>query len=265
MNDEHQAAEQPAGASPAGEPRGGGASDDLTRRDEAPADIVQLKRIVEAILLAAGRPLGLDQLLGLFADEERPERAELRGALAALADEYAGRGIELAEVGSGYRIQIRQEMQPWVSRLWEEKPARYSRALLETLALIAYRQPITRGDIEEVRGVTVSTSIMKTLLEREWIRVVGHREVPGRPAMYGTTKQFLDYFSLKSLEELPTLAELRDLASFSPELQLDLPDSVIDMDPGMMPANDEPDAPVHAQDERATIGESAEDASASYH
>ena len=263
MSDEQQAAERQTGELPADEtsidePQGGESG-----RDEAPADIEQLKRIIEAILLAAGRPLGQDQLLALFTDEERPQRSDLRSALAALADEYAGRGIELAEVGSGYRIQIRQEMQPWVSRLWEEKPARYSRALLETLALIAYRQPLTRGDIEDVRGVTVSTSIMKTLLEREWIRVVGHREVPGRPAMYGTTKQFLDYFSLKNLEELPTLAELRDLGSFSPELQLDLPDSVVDS--RLMPANDEPDAPLHAQEEDATIDESAEDASASYH
>ena len=258
MNDEQQAGELPAGDSPVDEPHGG-----ESRHGEMPVDIDQLKRIAEAILLAAGRPLSLDQLLALFTDEERPERGDLRGALAALADEYAGRGIELTEVGSGYRVQIRQEMQPWVSRLWEEKPARYSRALLETLALIAYRQPLTRGDIEEVRGVTVSTSIMKTLLEREWIRVVGHREVPGRPAMYGTTKQFLDYFSLKNLEELPTLAELRDLGTFSPELQLDLPDTVVDS--RLMPANDEPDAPLHAQEEAATIGESAEDASASFH
>ncbi len=261
MSDEQQAAERqadelPVGDYPVGEPHGG-----EPQHGEAPADIGQLKRIVEAILLAAGRPLNLDQLLALFTDEERPERGDLRGALAALADEYAGRGIELSEVGSGYRVQIRQEMQPWVSRLWEEKPARYSRALLETLALIAYRQPITRGDIEDVRGVTVSTSIMKTLLERDWIRVVGHREVPGRPAMYGTTKRFLDYFSLKNLEELPTLAELRDLGSFSPELQLDLPDTVVDS--RLMPVNDEPDAPLHAQEEDATIGESAEDASAS--
>jgi segregation and condensation protein B len=263
MNDEQQAAELPAGDFPAAEPPGGEPQSDEPRCAEAPADIGQLKRVLEAILLAAGRPLSLDQLPALFSDEERPERAELRSALAALADEYAGRGIELAEVGSGYRIQIRQEMQPWVSRLWEEKPARYSRALLETLALIAYRQPITRGDIEEVRGVTVSTSIMKTLLERDWIRIVGHREVPGRPAMYGTTKQFLDYFNLKNLEELPTLAELRDLGSFNPELQLDLPESFVDS--GLMPANDEPEAPLHAQEEGATIGESAEDKSATFH
>jgi segregation and condensation protein B len=263
MNDEQQAAELPAGDSPADEPYGGVPRDDETRSGAAPADIDQLQRVVEAILLAAGRPLGLDPLLALFSEEERPERGELRAALAALADEYAGRGIELAEVGSGYRIQIRQEMQPWVSRLWEEKPARYSRALLETLALIAYRQPITRGDIEEVRGVTVSTSIMKTLLERDWIRVVGHREVPGRPAMYGTTKQFLDYFNLKNLEELPTLAELRDLGSFTPELQLDLPDTIVDN--GQMPANDEPDVAMHMLEEAATLDESAEDTSATFH
>ena len=263
MSDEQQAAERQTGELPADETSIDEPQGSESGRGEAPADIDQLKRVVEAILLAAGRPLGLDQLLALFADEERPDRGDLRSALEALADEYAGRGIQLAEVGSGYRIQIRQEMQPWVSRLWEEKPARYSRALLETLALIAYRQPITRGDIEDVRGVTVSTSIMKTLLEREWIRVVGHREVPGRPAMYGTTKQFLDYFNLKNLDELPTLAELRDLGSFNPELQLDLPDSVVDS--RMMPANDEPDAPLHAQEEDATIDESAEDASASFH
>jgi segregation and condensation protein B len=258
MSDEQHAGELPADEASIDEPQGS-----ETGHDEASADIDQMKRIVEAILLAAGRPLSLDQLRALFADEERPDRAELRGALEALADEYTGRGIQLAEVGSGYRIQIRQDMQPWVSRLWEEKPARYSRALLETLALIAYRQPITRGDIEEVRGVTVSTSIMKTLLEREWIRVVGHREVPGRPAMYGTTKQFLDYFSLKNLEQLPTLAELRDLGSFNPELQLDLPDTIVDS--GLMPANDEPDVRMHSLEEAATLDESAEDASANYH
>ncbi len=258
MSDEPQTSELPTGypsadEAPTGDPGSGGPQ----------TDIGQLKLVAEAILLAAGRPMSLDQLLALFTDEERPERGDLRTALAALADEYAGRGIELAEVGSGYRIQIRQEMQLWVSRLWEEKPARYSRALLETLALIAYRQPITRGEIEEVRGVTVSTSIMKTLLEREWICVVAHREVPGRPAMYGTTKQFLDYFNLKNLGELPTLAELRDLGSFNPELQLDLTESIVDR--RLMPANDEPDAPLHAREEGATIGESAEDTPATFH
>jgi segregation and condensation protein B len=184
----------------------------------------QLKKVIEAILLAAGRPLGLDQLLSMFEEQEKPERQQVREAVAALQQDYADRGIDLVEVGSGYRIQVRASMQPWVSRLWEEKPARYSRALLETLALIAYRQPITRGEIEEVRGVSVSSNIIKTLQEREWIHVVGHREVPGRPAMYGTTRQFLDYFSLKTLDELPSLAELRDLNEIGRELELDLSD-----------------------------------------
>jgi len=185
-------------------------------------DTEQLKRILEAIMLAAGRALTLDQLLAMFEERERPERKTLREALAALQADYADRGIELVEVGSGYRIQVRNAMQSWVSRLWEDKPVRYSRALLETLALIAYRQPITRGEIEEVRGVSVSTNIIKTLQEREWVHVVGHREVPGRPAMYGTTRQFLDYFNLKSLDELPSLAKLRDLNEIGRELELDL-------------------------------------------
>lgn len=199
-------------------------------------EIDQLKNVIEAILLAAGRPLGIDQLLAMFAEEEKPERSAIRDAVAALQTDYESRGIALIQVGSGYRIQIRETMQPWVSHLWEEKPARYSRALLETLALIAYRQPVTRGEIEEVRGVSVSTAIIKTLLEREWVHVVGHREVPGRPAMYGTTRKFLDYFSLKSLNELPSLAELRDLNEIGRELELDLSDV-----PGieLSPANDE--------------------------
>jgi segregation and condensation protein B len=184
----------------------------------------QLKLILEAILLAAGRPLGIDQLLTMFDEHERPERSAIRAAVGLLAAEYEGRGIALVEVGGGYRIQVRATMQAWVDRLWEEKPARYSRALLETLALIAYRQPVTRGEIEEVRGVSVSTNIMKTLQEREWVQVVGHRDVPGRPAMYGTTRQFLNYVSLKSLDELPSLAELRDLNAIGRDLQLDLSD-----------------------------------------
>lgn len=181
-----------------------------------------LKLILEAILLAAGRPLTLDQLLVMFEDSEKPERADLREAITALQEDYQARGIDLVQVGGGYRIQVRETMQPWVARLWEEKPARYSRALLETLALIAYRQPVTRGEIESVRGVAVSTNIMKTLLEREWVHVVGHRDVPGRPAMYGTTKQFLNYFGLKNIDGLPSLAELRDLNAIGEELQLDL-------------------------------------------
>ncbi len=187
-------------------------------------DIDRLKQIAEAILLAAGRPLTMDQLLAMFTEAERPERSDMRKALSALESDFESRGIQLAQVASGYRIQVREAMQPWVSRLWEEKPSRYSRALLETLSLIAYRQPITRGEIEEVRGVSVSTSIMKTLLEREWVRAVGHRDVPGHPAIYGTTRQFLDYFGLKSLDELPTLAELRDLSTIGAELEFDLSD-----------------------------------------
>jgi segregation and condensation protein B len=187
-------------------------------------EIEQLKNIIEAILLGAGRPLTIDQLLAMFEEQEKPERNAIREAVAALQAEYEPRGIALLQVGSGYRIQIREAMQPWVAHLWEEKPARYSRALLETLSLIAYRQPITRGEIEEVRGVSVSTTIMKTLLERGWVHVIGHRDVPGRPAMYGTTKKFLDYFSLKSLSDLPSLAELRDLSAIGKDLELDLED-----------------------------------------
>lgn len=172
----------------------------------------RIKNIVEAALLAAVQPLSIDNLLDLFGEgEERPERGAVRDALNALEDEWRERGVELVEVAGGFRFQVRKEFSPWIGRLWAERPARYSRALLETLALIAYRQPITRGDIEQVRGVTLSSSIMKTLLEREWIRVVGHREVPGRPALYGTTRAFLDHFNLKSLDDLPPLAEIRDL------------------------------------------------------
>lgn len=176
-----------------------------------PMNPQQLKNIVEAALLAAGEPLSLDRLQTLFVDDEVPAKDELRAALEDLAGEYAGRGFELKEIGSGYRMQVKTDMAPWVSRLWEEKPQRYSRATLETLALIAYRQPISRAEIENVRGVSVSTHIIKSLTDREWIRVVGHREVPGRPALYGTTKAFLDYFNMRGLEELPTLAEVRNL------------------------------------------------------
>jgi segregation and condensation protein B len=184
-------------------------------------EIQQLKNIVEAILLGAGKPLSVDQILTMVGEQE-VDRNLAREAIAALQSDYESRGIDLVQVGSGYRVQIRETMQPWVSRLWEEKPTRYSRALLETLSLIAYRQPITRGEIEEVRGVAVSTTIIRTLLEREWVHVIGHREVPGRPAMYGTTRNFLDYFSLKTLSDLPSLAELRDLSAIGKDLELDL-------------------------------------------
>jgi segregation and condensation protein B len=183
-----------------------------------PEKKVELRNIIEGALLAAGRPLSVDELLALFPDDDRPERGDLRKALDMLQAEFEGRGIELKEVASGFRIQVRKELAPWIGRLWEERPARYSRALLETIALVAYRQPITRGEIEEVRGVTVSTHIIRTLQERGWIRIVGHRDVPGHPEMFGTTREFLDYFSLKSLDELPTLAQLRDIESINAEL-----------------------------------------------
>ena len=184
----------------------------------------KLKQIVEAALLAAGRPLSLDQILALFEEREQPEKKALREVLASLKEDYQGHGIEVVEVGSGYRIQVRAGLSPWISRLWAERPPKYSRALLETLALIAYRQPITRGEIEDIRGVSVSSNIIKTLTEREWVRVVGHRDVPGKPALYATTREFLDYFNLKSLNELPTLAEIRDLESINRELELSDPD-----------------------------------------
>lgn len=188
-------------------------------------DIDYLKRIVEAALLAAGHPLSLNQLNGLFADGEQPGHGPLREALAALDAELEGRAVELREVGSGYRLQIRTSLMPMISQLWAEKPPRYSRALLETLAIIAYRQPITRAEIEQIRGVSVSSNILRTLQERDWIRVVGHRDVPGRPELIGTTRAFLDYFSLKSLDELPTLAEIKDIDNLEPELELRSPES----------------------------------------
>ncbi len=171
----------------------------------------KIKNIIEAALFAADKPMSIDQILALFDLDELPERADLKKILATLEEEYQARGIELKQVSSGYRFQVRQQYSHWVSKLWEEKPPRYTRALLETLALITYRQPITRAEIEDVRGVAVSSNIMKTLQERDWVKVVGHRDVPGRPALFATTKDFLDYFNLKSMDELPTLAEIKDL------------------------------------------------------
>ena len=173
-------------------------------------EATEIKHFVEAALLAAGRPLSIDQLQGLFDGRTAPEKSEIREAIATLNDEYEERGIVVTEVASGFRMQVKAAMADRLQKLWEERPPRYSRALFETLALIAYRQPITRGDIEEIRGVTVSSNIVRQLLEREWIRVVGHRDVPGRPAMFGTTKAFLDYFSLKKLDDLPPLDPLCD-------------------------------------------------------
>lgn len=187
-------------------------------------DKTQLKYIVEAALLAAGRPLDINALRALFAEDDPPGRDDLRAALLALREDYAERGITLEEVASGFRIQVRSSMATLLSRLFEERAPRYSRALLETLAIIAYRQPVTRGDVEEIRGVGVTTNIMRTLLERGWIRVVGFRDVPGKPAMYGTTREFLDYFGLKRLDDLPPLAELRDLDALTAQLDLAAPD-----------------------------------------
>lgn len=184
----------------------------------------EIKRIVEASLMAADVALSVDRLAQLFEmDTEKPTCEQVKKAITALQQECEGRGVELRKVASGWRYQTRIDVQPWVARLWQEKPPRYSRALLETLSLIVYRQPITRGEIEEVRGVSVSSNIIKTLLEREWVRVVGHKEVPGRPALYGSTRQFLDYFNLRSLSDLPSLAELKDLDLAHPELDLPSP------------------------------------------
>jgi segregation and condensation protein B len=184
-------------------------------------DDTEIKHVIEAALLAAGRPLTLDRLSEIFAAKgDGPDRATLKRALEALAKDYEARGIELREVASGYRVQIKRTMTDWLQPLWEERAPRYTRALLETLALVAYRQPITRAEIEEVRGVVVSTNIVRTLLERNWIRVVGHRDVPGKPAMFGTTKDFLDYFGLKKLEDLPTLAEMDGMPELSPQTDL---------------------------------------------
>ena len=179
-----------------------------------------LRNVIEAALLAAGRPVQPAELIQLFDEGARPTAEQLRAAIDALTAEYAGRGIELKETASGVRIQVRRELAGEISRLWPERPARYSRALLETLALIAYRQPITRGEIEAVRGVAVNPNIVKTLLERNWVRVVGNRDVPGRPELLGTTRDFLDYFGLKSLDELPPLSELKAVGDIN--LQLDL-------------------------------------------
>jgi len=180
----------------------------------------QLKRIVEASLLAAAQPLSLAQLSALFGETETPSHDDLARAIAELTEDCANRGVELKEVASGFRYQVRPDVHPWVARLWTERQTRYSRALLETLALIAYRQPITRGEIEQIRGVAVSTNIIKTLEEREWVRVVGYRDVPGKPALFGTTRMFLDYFNLKSLDELPPMAEIREIEDFDPQLTL---------------------------------------------
>ena len=181
-----------------------------------------IRNVIEAALLAAGKPLHPADLVELFDEGARPQVQDIQAALAALMAEYSNRGIEIKETAAGFRIQVRREMANEISRLWPERPARYSRALLETLALIAYRQPITRAEIEAVRGVAVNPNILKTVIERNWVRVVGHRDVPGRPELLGTTRDFLDYFGLRNLDELPPLAELKVIGDI--KVQFDLPD-----------------------------------------
>jgi segregation and condensation protein B len=211
----------------------------------------EIKYFLEAALLAAGRPLSIDQLRDLFDGRMAPEKSEIRAAIETLNEDYTDRGIIVSEVASGYRMQVKSSMADRLGKLWEERPPRYSRALFETLALIAYRQPITRGEIEEIRGVSVSSNITRQLLERDWVRVVGHRDIPGRPAMFGTTKGFLDYFSLRKLDDLPPLADLSDWESL--RVQLNLPevegtDGSEDMDIDLMdthvPDVDHNDLPV---------------------
>src|SRR6202012_5450436 len=199
-----------------------------------------LKNVIEASLLAAGRPLTLEELTNVFDERDGTIAEEVKSAIAALTEEYETRGLEIVEVASGYRIQIRSAVAQPVSRLWQERPTKYSRALLETLALVAYRQPITRGEIEQIRGVAVNPNIIKTLLERSWIRVVGHRDVPGKPELLGTTRDFLDYFSLKKLDDLPTLAQLKELEEL--RVQLSLPGA----DPEAVPSEGEAGVPTGA-------------------
>lgn len=179
----------------------------------------KLKPILEALFAASDKPLSVNQLFDLFSgDMELPDKDDIRKAIHQLVEQYRHSAIELKQVASGFRFQVRAEFETWIIRLWEQKPPRYSRALMETLALIAYRQPITRGEIEDIRGVSVSTNMIRTLQEREWVKPLGHKDVPGRPTLYGTTRTFLDYFNLKSLNQLPTLAEIRDLDQYHPEL-----------------------------------------------
>jgi len=228
-------------------------------------DAVEIKYFIEAAMLAAGRPLSIDHLQSLFDGRMTPEKSEIREALAALGEDYDSRGIVIGEVASGYRLQIKSAMADRLQKLWEERPPRYSRAMFETLALIAYRQPITRGEIEEVRGVSVSSNIMRTLIERDWARVVGHRDVPGRPEMFGTTKGFLDYFGLKRLDDLPPLADLSDWESLRVQLNLpaveeDTSDEmpVIPELPILYPESDEADQ--ETEDEFDTMSDSEIDA-----
>jgi segregation and condensation protein B len=226
-----------------------------------------IKRIVEAALLAANQPLTVVQLHGLFPLDEPAPEGSVAQALQALQAECAERGVELVEIASGWRYQVKADVHPWVARLWTERQTKYTRATLETLALIAYRQPITRGEIEQVRGVAVNSNIIKALEEREWIRVVGHRDIPGRPELLGTTKGFLDYFGLKRLDELPPLSELKDFGELDPQLQFDgnaggaMPVGDVGLEgaeAGNEASDDEGDADTTRQDDDMPIAEDAE-------
>ena len=190
----------------------------------------KLTQVIEAILLSASRPLDIQEIERVFPDNERPTREEIRQALTEIEEQCIDRGVELKKVSSGYRLQVRQALSIYVAKLWEERPQRFSKATLETLALIAYRQPITRGEIEEIRGVTIGTQLMRGLMERGWVKIVGQRDVPGRPSLYSTTKEFLDYFGLQHLRELPELPELPDLQSLDMELPLETDTSALDLD-----------------------------------
>jgi segregation and condensation protein B len=218
-----------------------------------------VKNVIEAALLAAGRPLTMDEMVSVFDERDGSNADEVRSAIAALTTDYETRGLELLEVASGYRIQIKAAVAEPVSRLWQERPAKYSRALLETLALVAYRQPITRGEIEQIRGVAVNPNIIKTLLERSWIRVVGHRDVPGKPELLGTTREFLDYFSLKKLDDLPTLAQLKELEDLRVQLSLPGADPLVAAatDPeadGLSPGSGEGQATAAAESDEGSDG-----------
>jgi segregation and condensation protein B len=210
---------------------------------------MELKRIIEALLFASNKAMSVKQLQQVFPELEQPEADDIQSAVEQLIDDYAHRAIELKKVASGYRFQVKADVSPWVGRLFEEKPPKYSRALLETLAIIAYRQPVTRGDIEDIRGVSVSSNIIKTLMEREWVRIVAHKEIPGRPALFGTTKQFLDYFNLAALSELPTLQEMADLSALAePDQQvLQVNSEQQETNPQQSPNNEESTEAVETQ------------------
>lgn len=227
---------------------------------QQPVDKAMLRKIVEGAILAAAQPMTIARILELFDEAVAPEKDEILAALQEIEADSNERGFQLKEVASGWRFQVREELAPWVNRMWDEKPQKYSRALLETLSLIAYRQPITRGDIEEIRGVAVSSHIMKTLMERDWVKVVGHRDVPGRPSLYATTRHFLDYFNLKNLEDLPSLSEIRDLDEMNNVLNLGDEEGIGEKDDEVIadtPAKIIADVAVDAELEEFVDGEEA--------